>query len=81
MLVSLMRALKPKILDSFKDYNAQKEFLARINNKKNLTVFLNYGNSLEEIKKLQLNYNLFGNNQKNKKLVIYNYQERTKKNV
>lgn len=76
-----MRALKPKILDSFKDYNAQKEFLARINKNKKLTVFLNYGNNLEEIKKLQLNYNLFGNNQKNKKLVIYNYQQRPKKNV
>lgn len=40
MLVSLMRAMKPKILESFKDYNAQKEFLAKLATNKNLTVVL-----------------------------------------
>lgn len=40
MLVSLMRSMKPKVLESFKDYNAQKEFLAKIANKKQIIVEL-----------------------------------------
>lgn len=40
MLVSLMRAMKPKMLDSFKDYNAQKEFLAKVKESKSITVVL-----------------------------------------
>lgn len=79
MLVSLMRALKPKVLESFKDYNAEKEFLAKINKSKKLTVLLYHGNDIPNTTILKSNYNLITNNLKRKKIVVYHYNIYRKK--
>lgn len=71
MLVALMRAMKPKMLDSFKDYNAQKEFLAKLNNNKRVTVVLNdKKNIVKQVSLESVNKYL------NKKgtIIIYNFK-------
>lgn len=71
MLVALIRAMKPKMLDSFKDYNAQKEFLAKLNNNKRVTVVLNdKKNIIKQVSLESVNKYL------NKKgtIIIYNFK-------
>lgn len=71
MLVALIRAMKPKMLDSFKDYNAQKEFLAKLNNNKRVTVVLNdKKNIVKQVSLESVNKYL------NKKgtIIIYNFK-------
>ncbi len=40
IVANLIRAMKPKMLDSFKDHHAQKEFLSKVTNNKNTLVIL-----------------------------------------
>lgn len=40
IVANLIRAMKPKMLDSFKDDHAQKEFLSKVTNNKNTLVIL-----------------------------------------
>lgn len=71
MLVALMKAMKPKILESFKDYNAQKEFLAKISKNKNIIVVVQHNNghmNPQQINKInKLNKLLI----ENKPIIIY----------
>lgn len=80
MLVSLIRAMKPKILESFEDYNAQKEFLAKINKNKKITVVLNHGEIKDNLLDLKKQYNLISLNQNDKKIIVYNIYKH-KKNI
>ncbi len=68
MLVSLMRAMKPKMLDSFKDYNAQKEFLAKLNNSKSITAVLKSDKNIVKTTHKQSINNAIKNNT----VIVYN---------
>lgn len=64
MLIALMRSMKPKILDSFKDQNIQKEFLAKKQENKAIVI------QVYSSKKINHNdimlYTLFNNHYVNK---------------
>ena len=64
MLIALMRSMKPKILDSFKDQNIQKEFLAKKQENKAIVI------QVYSSKKINPNdimlYTLFNNHYVNK---------------
>lgn len=70
MLVSLMRAMKPKILESFKDYNAQKEFLAKLSTNKNIIVVLKNQNNLIKNPQMENTNNYLKTTQK---VIVYNF--------
>lgn len=56
MLVALMRAMRPKMLDSFKGSDAQKEFLAKLKAKKTILVVLeNDKNIIQDTKYKNIN--------------------------
>lgn len=73
MLVALLRAMKPKMLDSFKGYDAQKEFLAKLKEKKTILVILNDDKNI--IKEPQAkNVSDFIN--KEQTVVVYNFKNK-----
>ena len=74
IVANLMRAMKPKILESFKDYNAQKEFLAKIKENKHVLVILKKQDNTNVISSLLPN---LSNNSVN---LIKVYQFQKKKN-
>lgn len=72
IVANLMRAMKPKILESFKDYNAQKEFLAKVKENKNVLVILKNQSNTNVISNIPIS---FRNNSSNL-IEIYRFQKK-----
>lgn len=75
MLVALMKAMKPKILESFKDYNAQKEFLAKLKKNKNVLVVLKSDKNI--LKQIECN-SIINYINKGKTIIVYKFKSNIK---
>lgn len=73
MLVSLLRAIKPQMLESFKDQNAQKEFVKKLLDNKNLLVILKDNKNI--ITKVE-NNNINNFLKHDGKIAIYSFQRK-----
>lgn len=74
IVANLIRSMKPKMLDSFKDYHAQKEFVAKVKDNKNVLVVLRKDNNENVISDI---YNNQINNYSNR-IKVYQFQLRKK---